>query len=84
MVKLFADYIVMTFHQADRSSQFGFLLVQLQDRIVWASSRFCLCCLELNPVAAASCLHPKIVLEVTVLDTDCLASSPSAVLILEL
>jgi len=33
MVKLFGDYIVMTFRQADRTSQIGFLLVQLQGRI---------------------------------------------------
>lgn len=32
MVKLFDDHTVTTFHQADRSSQNGFLLMQLQDK----------------------------------------------------
>lgn len=33
VVKLFGDYVATTFHQADRSSQTGFLFMQLQGRI---------------------------------------------------
>lgn len=33
MVKLFGDYVITMFHQDDRTSQIGILLVQLQGRI---------------------------------------------------
>lgn len=76
MAKLFGDYMLMTFHQTDRSSQIS--LVAPGQALYGLFGKFCLRCLKL--AVAASLLIPKVALQVAALDTNCLASSPSAAL----
>lgn len=76
MVKLFGDHIVTTFHQADRSSQSGFLLMQLQDKISVDCWQILALLPETDPVVAVGHLNPNIVIQVAILDTNCLPYLP--------